>query len=163
MKATARVHLCPGGSVGAIIRNKEGGILALYRRKTPIGLALPAGHIDEGESPADAMLREVYEETGLEVKRYREVLHRTFPNICSRLDEKGKSYNGHEWWVYEVAEWEGMPRLMEPEKHEFVAFLSPDFLRYAADQEQGRAPDPADATNWDPSWRDYILPTLGII
>lgn len=157
------MNLCPGKSVGAIIRDQKGGVLVLYRKKRPIGLALPAGHIDEGEEPAQAMQREVYEETGLEVKRYREMLHRTFPNICSRTDAKGLSYNGHEWWVYEVAEWEGQPRLMEPDKHEFVAFVAPDFLRYSLDLDQGTAPDPADATNWDPAWRDYILPALGII
>lgn len=145
------MNLCPGKSVGAIIRDKAGGVLVLKRKKTPIGLALPAGHLNEGERPADAMQREVYEETGLEVKRYREVLHRTFPNICSRVDPaSGKTYNGHEWWVYEVVEWEGAPQNMEPDKHEFVAFAAlPDLLK--------------PTTAWDPAWRDHILPLLGIV
>ncbi len=157
------MNLCPGKSVGAVIRDKDGAILVLYRKKRPLGLALPAGHINEGETPPDAMQREVYEETGLEVKRYREVLHGTFPNPCSRTDAAGKSYDGHEWWVYEVVEWSGVPRLMEPDKHEFVAFKGLGFLRYSLDLALGHAPDPADATNWDPAWRDYILPALKII
>lgn len=157
------MNLCPGKSVGAIIRDKDGALLVLYRKKKPLGLALPAGHIDEGETPADAVQREVYEETGLEVKRYREVLHRTFPNPCSRTDAAGKSYDGHEWWVYEVVEWKGVPRLMEPAKHEFVAFIAPGFLHYSMDLGPGRTPDPADATNWDPAWQEHILPALGII
>ena len=152
------MDLCPGRSVGAIIRDKEGALLVLYRKKKPTGLALPAGHIEPGETSADAMQREVYEETGLEVKRYREVLHRTFPNPCNRTDAGGKSYDGHEWWIYEVVDWGGTPRNMEPDKHEFVAFVAPGFLSAS-----GRAPDPADATSWDPAWRDHILPVLKII
>lgn len=144
------MDLCPGKSVGAVIRDKDGALLALYRKKKPLGLSLPAGHIDPGETPADAIQREVYEETGLEVKRYREVLHRIFPNPCSRTDPRGRSYGGHEWWVYEVLEWDGVPRLMEPDKHEFVRFTNlADMLH------------PVQV--WDPAWRDHILPALGII
>jgi len=134
------MNLCPGKSVGAVIRDKDGAILVLYRKKRPLGLALPAGHIDEGETPPDAMQREVYEETGLEVKRYREVLHSTFPNPCSRTDAAGKSYDGHEWWVYEVVEWSGVPRLMEPDKHEFVGFQNSYLLEQIIAPRRGFTP-----------------------
>jgi 8-oxo-dGTP pyrophosphatase MutT (NUDIX family) len=148
----ANMNLCPGKSVGAIIRDPSGAFLVLSRKKYPRGLALPAGHIliNEGEKPEEAMCREVLEETGIQVKRYRELLHRIFPNECSRLDENSKNYNGHEWWVYEVLEWEGEPCLREPDKHDFVSFMPlPELLK--------------PTRLWDPAWREYILPALGII
>ena len=49
----------------AIVVGERGTVLHLHKR---LGLWLqPGGHIDEGESPADAALREAAEETGLPV------------------------------------------------------------------------------------------------
>ena len=54
-------------SVAAIIRNQAGEILFLVR--TDNGLwDLPAGAVDPGETPAQAIVREVREETGLLVE-----------------------------------------------------------------------------------------------
>jgi len=54
-------------SVGAVIRNQAGQVLFLVR--TDNGLwDLPAGAIDPGETPAQAVVREVREETGLIVE-----------------------------------------------------------------------------------------------
>jgi mutator protein MutT len=56
--------LLPG--VSAVIRNEQGAIL-VQRREDDGGWSLPAGAIDPGESPAEALTREVKEETGLDV------------------------------------------------------------------------------------------------
>lgn len=56
--------LMPG--VAAVIRNDQGAILVQCREDDG-GWSLPAGAIDPGESPAEAVVREVKEETGLEV------------------------------------------------------------------------------------------------
>jgi 8-oxo-dGTP pyrophosphatase MutT (NUDIX family) len=56
--------LAPG--VAAIIRN-EGGQILVQRNKEGIW-NLPAGAIDPGEKPAQAIIREVFEETGLIVR-----------------------------------------------------------------------------------------------
>lgn len=56
--------LNPG--VAAIIRNDEGRIL-LQKRSDDGSWSLPAGAIDLGETPAQAVVREAYEETGLHV------------------------------------------------------------------------------------------------
>ncbi|MGN4770259.1 NUDIX hydrolase [Bacillus thuringiensis] len=53
-------------SVAAVIKNEQGEILFQY----PGGeyWSLPAGAIELGETPEEAVIREVWEETGLEVQ-----------------------------------------------------------------------------------------------
>jgi len=54
-------------AVAAIVRNDAGHIL--FQRRTDDGLwSLPAGSLDPGETPAAGIVREVREETGLEVE-----------------------------------------------------------------------------------------------
>jgi mutator protein MutT len=53
--------------VGAIIRNEAGEVLFLKRSDNGLW-DLPAGAIDPGETPAQAIVREVREETGLIVE-----------------------------------------------------------------------------------------------
>lgn len=54
--------LLPGAS--AVVRDDAGRIL-LMRRADNGQWSLPAGMIDPGEQPADAALREIFEETGV--------------------------------------------------------------------------------------------------
>lgn len=56
--------------VGAIIRDPSGRVLLILRANEPgRGLwSLPGGRIEPGESPEAAVVREVLEETGLEVR-----------------------------------------------------------------------------------------------
>jgi 8-oxo-dGTP pyrophosphatase MutT (NUDIX family) len=59
--------LVPG--VAAIVRDETGRIL--FQRKHDGTWSLPAGAIEPGENPAQAIVREVQEETGLKVKPER--------------------------------------------------------------------------------------------
>jgi len=59
-----RLLLLPG--VAAIVRDESGCILFI-RRADNGRWGLPAGAIDPGETPAEAIVREVREETGLDV------------------------------------------------------------------------------------------------
>lgn len=62
----SRLLLLP--AVAAILRDDRGRVL-FQRAET--GWGLPAGGIEPGESPAEAVVREVYEETGLRVRPER--------------------------------------------------------------------------------------------
>lgn len=53
-------------SVGAVIQ-KDGKYLLIDRTKPPLGFAGLAGHIDKGETPEQAIDREVREESGYKV------------------------------------------------------------------------------------------------
>ena len=64
----SRLLLLPG--VAAIVRDAEDRVLFM-RRADNGKWGLPAGAIDPGETPAEAVAREVREETGLEVRPAR--------------------------------------------------------------------------------------------
>ena len=51
-------------TAGIFVRRKE-KYLFFERVKTPYGLTIPAGHLDVGETSAEAAIRELQEETGL--------------------------------------------------------------------------------------------------
>lgn len=60
-----------GVTVDIIIYNELGDILTIRRGKDPFEgmMALPGGHIDEGEDVYDAIIRETKEETNLTIDR----------------------------------------------------------------------------------------------
>lgn len=64
----SRTVLTPG--VTAIIRNEEGLVLLQHRREDR-RWGLPGGALEPGEAPAQALVREVWEETGLHVRPVR--------------------------------------------------------------------------------------------
>lgn len=58
--------------VGACVVNAAGAILVLDRADVPEpAWQMPQGGIDPGETPAEALTRELHEETGLEPAAYR--------------------------------------------------------------------------------------------
>jgi 8-oxo-dGTP diphosphatase len=53
--------------VGAVVINDNNEILVIKEKISTIGYKLPGGHIDNGEMISNAVVREVYEETGIKV------------------------------------------------------------------------------------------------
>lgn len=58
----------PSPTVDVIIHEPGRGIVIIKRLNVPHGYALPGGFIDEGEQAEAAAIREMEEETGLEVE-----------------------------------------------------------------------------------------------
>ena len=52
-------------NVGAVILNAAGLVLALERKEIPGSWQFPQGGLDKGEEPQEAVLREIWEETGI--------------------------------------------------------------------------------------------------
>jgi len=82
-------------SVGAVIK-ANGKYLLADRNIEPFGFAGIAGHVDEGETPEEALSREVFEESGLKIIS------------CSLLFEEEVDWNwcsvgvkSHYWYVYQ--------------------------------------------------------------
>jgi 8-oxo-dGTP diphosphatase len=89
------------GSVVALVMN-HGLILAASRRNKKDDLGLPGGKIEPGETPEQAVKRELLEETGIEAEEL------TF--VYERVD----SIDGNIAWCYRITKWKGTPRSMEP-------------------------------------------------
>ena len=64
--------------IGCYIFNNEGKMLLLENRRGTWGIL--GGHLEEGETPKDAVIREVKEEANIEVKIGPLIAVRTFKN-----------------------------------------------------------------------------------
>ena len=89
-------------AVGAIIKRGEKYLL-IDRSDIPLGFAGVAGHVDSGESPGEALLREVHEEVKLQVISSRLLFEEEVENNAC-----GRGVDVHYWYVY-ACEVEGEP------------------------------------------------------
>lgn len=64
LKATTFTRMSPIVAGAAAVIDKEGKILLMRRTDNQLW-AMPAGQMEVGESPAEAVVRETYEETGI--------------------------------------------------------------------------------------------------
>src|SRR5665213_1684209 len=62
--------MIPESIAGAVFSPDRTAVLLILRRDVPVWV-LPGGGIDRGESPIEATIREILEETGLTVKMDR--------------------------------------------------------------------------------------------
>ena len=99
-------------SISLIIKNENNEILLQRRNKTrlwPGKIALPAGHIDEGENAYEAAIREAKEELGIDISR--EDIIDTF--IVSR---KNKTLSPYYDIYFEIEKYQGKITINEPDK-----------------------------------------------
>ena len=99
-------------AVYLIIKNENGEILLQRRKGTklwPGFLALPAGHIDEGENAYQALIREAKEELGIDLTE-KDIID-TF--IVNR---QNKSLPPYYDIYFEISKYKGTIQIKEPEK-----------------------------------------------
>lgn len=90
-------------SLGLLINSDE-KVLSVSRRNKPNDLGLPGGKLEPNETPIEALIREVKEETGLILKQ----------EDCVPIFH---SYEGreHPVLVFHVKKWQGIPCSQESE------------------------------------------------
>ncbi|HET9731231.1 MAG TPA: NUDIX hydrolase [Acidimicrobiales bacterium] len=94
----------PKNAAGAVVHHPDRGVLLLWRHRfitDSWGWEIPAGRIEEGESPADAAAREAVEETGWRPGPLRP--------LCSFNPSNGLSDQRFHIFVAEGAVEEGPP------------------------------------------------------
>lgn len=105
--------------VGALIFDKKGRILLQYRTKFcefyPDCWFLPCGKAEDNEGPIEAIIREVKEETSLEIEVVREVYN--------KLNEKGIQKIAYECKILK-----GSAKNMEPHKFKDIRYFPLDNL-----------------------------------
>ena len=110
--------MLPKMGVGALIFDSAGKILLQYRLQTdfyPNCWFIPCGRTERGEIPTDTIVREVREETSLDVEVVREVYNR-------------KNEKGIPEIAYECRILSGTPKNMEPYNFRELRYFSLDSL-----------------------------------
>lgn len=105
---------CDNTSVAVIVKNPDGKILLIERKKNNPGWALPAGHQD-GDGAEKGAKRELKEEVGLTADYLRPRLMITLKNPCKR---EGGTY--HRWTIFIAEKWHGEVKKSEEEVISFV-------------------------------------------
>ncbi len=113
-----------------MIISKDNKILLQKRKGSklwPGYYALPAGHIDEGESQFDALVREAKEELGIkldpkDIINSYVVLRRNFFEI------DGKQLEPYIDYYFEVKEYDGVPEIIEKDKCDELIWADLDNL-----------------------------------
>src|SRR6186997_2578153 len=83
------------------------------RRWHPDVWDLPGGHVELGETPTEALKRELLEELGVSVHSLSHRLDR----ICTPEFEMD---------IWQVTRWDGTPANLVPEEHDAIAWFTAD-------------------------------------
>jgi len=108
-----------------IIIKKDDKILLGRRKNTSYfdgWYGLPAGHVESGELPLEASVRECKEEIGVEVDPKDILFAHTLYHTAH--DETGDRAN----YFFITQKWNGQPKIMEPQKCDDLRWFSIDAL-----------------------------------
>ena len=110
-------------NVAGILRNAKGEILICERLGVPGAWQFPQGGIDEGETPEQALTRELWEEIGLAPTDF-EILERRGPYwYLFGGGRTKKGYHGKEQHYF-------LSNFMAPDTRINVATVHPEFQAY---------------------------------
>lgn len=126
-------------SVGAVIE-VNGKYLLIDRDMEPFGFAGLAGHIDEGETPEETLLRKVNEESGLKIKKHSLLFEEEVEWNWCRV-----GIQSHYWYLYKC-EVEG-EILNNPEASKSIGWYTADEMK---------------KLKWEPVWK-YWFEKLGVL
>lgn len=112
---------------GAVIFNAQGLVWVGERCDTPGAWQMPQGGIDDGESPRDAAIREVHEETGTDSIRFlaegRDWLRYDLPPQLL-----GKAWGGR--WRGQIQKWFAFRFTGEDGEFDIAGVAHPEFDRW---------------------------------
>ena len=153
-------EMCDNKSVGVVITNTEGELALLRRARFPIGIAPPAGHIDDHGSPEQTAVDEVHEELGLMISFGG--LHKTAIQE-RRVDNQCRRPGGdhHNWTVFETNQFEGGLR-PDPDETRGADWYEPELVQALADRTRALQAGQIPQVDWeaDPGleevWVDFL-------
>ena len=113
-----------------MIISKDNKILLQKRKGSklwPGYYALPAGHIDEGETQFDALVREAKEELGIKLDPKNIInIHVVLRRNYFKID--GKQLEPYIDYYFEIKEYDGKPKIIEKDKCEELIWADIDNL-----------------------------------
>jgi len=108
-------------STGVLV-TKGDEVLLINRRKYPFAYTIPAGHLEQDETPLDGAKRELKEETGLELNNLTLIKdYEAFYDPC----KGGADY--HEWHLYKAEYQYG--KLIRDSEAKKIGFFKPTEIK----------------------------------
>ena len=104
-------YLSVDGIIELYEENIFQGIVLIERMNTPLGLAIPGGFVDIGESVEDAVVREMKEETDLDV---------TIVKLLNVYSDPKRDPRFHTASVVYICKAEGIPKGLDDAKEAIV-------------------------------------------
>ncbi len=152
---------CDNRSVGVVLTNQNGELALLTRGRFPIGIAPPAGHVDDHGSPEQAAVDEVSEELGvtlaLDGLKRTTIMGRRVDNVCRRTGG-----DHHDWNVYEARVDADVALLPDAEETKGARWYSPSDVEALAERTRrylvGAIPEDEWAANpgLEPVWVPFM-------